>query len=102
VSVYLRLNGERLLLDTAKCRLRYEEDDYDLTGATLDLYEMEWQIGDGTVGLEDPQPCKVLMLRDPFTGLTLELPVTFDNAERMAAGLTARQNGKRRVPWARR
>jgi hypothetical protein len=100
VSVYLRLDDDRLLLDTAKCKLRYEEDEYDLTGATLDLYEIEWQIGDGTIGL-DPQPCKVVMLRDPFTGLTLELPITFDSAERMAAALTARQNGKRRVPWRR-
>jgi hypothetical protein len=62
---------------------------------TLDLYETQWQIGDGTLG-DDAEPVKVLVLQDSFSGAKIEVPIEVEQAEKLAAAL-APKSGRSRV-----
>jgi hypothetical protein len=96
MSVYLRTtDGRRILFDTAKCKLVFEETEYDLTGATLDFYEADVTILEGTVGPEQ-MPCKVQRIEDRFTGLKVELPVRDEAARKIAVQLGKRRRWRRR------
>jgi hypothetical protein len=91
MAVYVDTPEGRVLLDTAKAHLQYEEATIDLTGATLSFYDQEWTIQDGTMG-DDNVPCKVLVFTDPFTHLRIEIPVLLEPAKLMGKAL---DNGKR-------
>jgi hypothetical protein len=86
VTAYLRfLTGERVLLDTSKCKLVFEETEYDLTGATIDFYEVEFKVADGYIGTEQRE-AKVFAIRDPFTGLSVEVPFEMSSAKAVGQG----------------
>lgn len=84
---------ERFLLDTAKAQLVFEETTHDLTNATLDMYDVEWSIQQGTMQTEDSEgkvvmeesPCIVFTVRDKFTGLGFEIPFSYESAGMMGA-----------------
>lgn len=87
MAVYLRTaDGDRVLLDTAKARLVFEERELDLTGATLDFYDAEWSVDPGEMG--DGIPVKVLGVRDQFTGFGVEVPLEAVPAGEIAEGLS--------------
>jgi hypothetical protein len=101
VAVYLRSPGEeRVLLDTAKAKLDYEGVRYELTNAMLALYDVSWFVGDGTWG-SDEQPCKVLRLTDPFTGLMIEVPFDPETASQLAGALEGKKRRFKRSNGSR-
>lgn len=102
MTVYVKPDGgERVLLDTLKAHLDYEGEEMNLTGAVLSLYEVGWAVEDGSVGCDDAQePCKILILVDPFTGLRIEVPLPMPVAEMVAGALLDRSdNGHTERRW---
>lgn len=92
MSIYLRTAaGERLLLDTAKAKLDFEGRVIDLSGVRLDLYEVGWMVGEGTLG-DEQVPCKVLVFHDEFSGVRIEIPLPLDRVETFLASFE--MNGK--------
>jgi len=96
MSVYLRdADGNRVLLDTEKAKLVMEGREYHLTGATLDFYDFNWMTDPGTYG-EENTPCRVLTVRDRFTGLAVEFPFSSEHADALALALAVNDDKDRR------
>lgn len=87
MSVYLRKHdGERFLLDTAKCKLVFEGVEHDLTGAKLEFYDADMRVLVGTIGTEE-FPARIWQVEDPFTGLIVETPMRQSAADALAERL---------------
>lgn len=97
MAIYLRTAGgepqPRVLLDAAKAHVEYEGSRYELRGATLDLYAVEWSVIPGTYSEE---PAMVVLLRDELTGIRIELPLPIENADAIARALTDRPRPSRK------
>lgn len=103
MAVYLRTaDDERMLLDTAKASLDYEGRSIDLTGATLEFFDAEWRVVEATIGHTDPIPARGFMLADPFSGVTVEVAVPLDQADRLALGFAADPEKERRTRRVRK
>jgi hypothetical protein len=103
VAVYLRTtDGRRILLDTKKATVRFEDDDYELTSASLDVYDFDWRVVHGGTYGEQAEPCSIITFTDRFTGLNIEIPFVKGNHERLGVALLdngdrKRQRGLRRL-----
>lgn len=86
MTIYLMDGEDRVILDTSKAFLRYEEKEIDLTGNTLFLYNANYVVADGTMG-ENNEPCKVMIFTDRFTGMTIEIPIPLPAADDISEGL---------------
>lgn len=86
MTLYIDTDDERILFDSEKAPLLYEGTEINLTGRTLSLYDARYAVVDGTIGSAS-EPCKVIVFTDPFTGITLHVPVSFQVADDLAAGL---------------
>lgn|SRR5881392_2024408 len=96
MTLYIGENEERVLLDTSKAFLRYEENEIDLTGKKLSLYDAEYVIVDGTVG-EHGEPCKVMVFTDKFTGISIEIPILLPVAQDISDGMNTTPPKERRL-----
>lgn len=94
---YLRTtdDAQRILLDTKKAQLHFEEDIYDLTGATLDAYDFKWTVTSGFVG-KDKAPCTIFRVEDTFTGLAIEMPLMPESAKAIGDAFRRNVKGSRR------
>lgn len=91
MTLYLMNGDERVILDTSKAYLRYEEKEIDLTGNKLSLYNAQYIVAEGTLG-ENNEPCKIVVFTDTFTGISIEIPVPLPAAQDISDGLNTRKS----------
>lgn len=104
MPLYIENSDERILLDTAKAVLKYENETIDLTGTRFSMFDLSWYVEDGMLGSEDDAvPCKVVTFVDAgFTGMKFSIPIVLESAEKLGNLLIGKPPKKGLFSWLKK